>query len=102
MIVLPVDDGDVDRSAAERHGGLQPAEAGTDDDDVRSLLRHAELALAGCHRTCRRLALAPHSTNFKASFMPSHKLLLLAGDGIGPEVMAEVKRLLDFLSKSRI
>ena len=34
--------------------------------------------------------------------MPSHKLLLLAGDGIGPEVMAEVKRLLEFLSKSRI
>jgi 3-isopropylmalate dehydrogenase len=34
--------------------------------------------------------------------MPTHKLLLLAGDGIGPEVMAEVKRLLDFLSKSRI
>jgi len=34
--------------------------------------------------------------------MPSHKLLLLAGDGIGPEVMAEVKRLLGFLSKSRI
>jgi len=32
--------------------------------------------------------------------MPSHKLLLLAGDGIGPEVMAEVKRLLDFLAKS--
>ena len=24
--------------------------------------------------------------------MPSHKLLLLAGDGIGPEVMAEVKK----------
>ena len=34
--------------------------------------------------------------------MPSHKLLLLAGDGIGPEVMAEVKRLLEFLSKNRI
>ncbi len=34
--------------------------------------------------------------------MPTHRLLLLAGDGIGPEVMAEVKRLLDFLSKSRI
>jgi 3-isopropylmalate dehydrogenase len=28
--------------------------------------------------------------------MASYKLLLLAGDGIGPEVMAEVKRLLDF------
>ena len=26
--------------------------------------------------------------------MPTFKLLLLAGDGIGPEVMAEVKRLL--------
>src|SRR5579871_2061043 len=34
--------------------------------------------------------------------MPTHKLLLLAGDGIGPEVMAEVKRLLEFLSNSRI
>jgi 3-isopropylmalate dehydrogenase len=34
--------------------------------------------------------------------MPSHTLLLLAGDGIGPEVMAEVKRLLAFLSKAGI
>ncbi len=34
--------------------------------------------------------------------MPSHKLLLLAGDGIGPEVMAEVKRLLAFLAKRGI
>jgi 3-isopropylmalate dehydrogenase len=34
--------------------------------------------------------------------MPTHKLLLLAGDGIGPEVMAEVKQLLDFLAKSGI
>src|SRR5437867_13105657 len=30
--------------------------------------------------------------------MPTHHLLLLAGDGIGPEVMAEVKRLIAFLS----
>jgi 3-isopropylmalate dehydrogenase len=29
--------------------------------------------------------------------MPNHKLLLLAGDGIGPEVMGEVKRLLKWL-----
>ena len=28
--------------------------------------------------------------------MPTHKLLLLPGDGIGPEVMAEVKRLIAF------
>ena len=32
--------------------------------------------------------------------MASYKLLLLAGDGIGPEVMAEVKRLLALYAKS--
>ncbi len=31
--------------------------------------------------------------------MATHNLLLLAGDGIGPEVMAEVKRLIDFFNK---
>src|SRR5215467_8490111 len=30
--------------------------------------------------------------------MPTHNLLLLAGDGIGPEVMAEVKRLIAFMN----
>jgi 3-isopropylmalate dehydrogenase len=30
--------------------------------------------------------------------MPTHKLLLLPGDGIGPEVMAEVKRLIGWLN----
>src|SRR5487761_1738713 len=34
--------------------------------------------------------------------MPTFNLLLLAGDGIGPEVMAEVKRLLGFFGKSGI
>jgi 3-isopropylmalate dehydrogenase len=34
--------------------------------------------------------------------MPTHKLLLLAGDGIGPEVMAEVKRLIAFLEKKGV
>src|SRR3984893_6329441 len=34
--------------------------------------------------------------------MATRKLLLLPGDGIGPEVMAEVKRLLGFLAKSGI
>ncbi len=34
--------------------------------------------------------------------MPTYKLLLLAGDGIGPEVMAEVKRLLGFYAKNGI
>ena len=30
--------------------------------------------------------------------MPAHSLLLLPGDGIGPEVMAEVKRLIDWMN----
>ena len=34
--------------------------------------------------------------------MTTYKLLLLPGDGIGPEVMAEVRRLLGFLAKSGI
>jgi 3-isopropylmalate dehydrogenase len=34
--------------------------------------------------------------------MATHKLLLLPGDGIGPEVMAEVKRLIDWLNRQGI
>jgi 3-isopropylmalate dehydrogenase len=34
--------------------------------------------------------------------MPVHKLLLLPGDGIGPEVMAEVKRLIEWLGAAGI
>src|SRR5205823_7017286 len=34
--------------------------------------------------------------------MATHKLLLLPGDGIGPEVTAEVKRLIDWLNANGI
>jgi 3-isopropylmalate dehydrogenase len=34
--------------------------------------------------------------------MPTHKLLLLAGDGIGPEVMAEVKKLIAWMNAHRM
>src|SRR3954466_9019131 len=34
--------------------------------------------------------------------MPTHNLLLLAGDGIGPEVMAEVKRLIAFMNAHKM
>lgn len=34
--------------------------------------------------------------------MATHKLLLLPGDGIGPEVMGEVKRLIDWLNAAGI
>src|ERR1700744_6071309 len=51
----------------------------------------------------RRLAnqdWAPYFT--RRPSMPTFNLLLLAGDGIGPEVMAEVKRLLGFYAKQGI
>ena len=31
----------------------------------------------------------------------NRKLLILAGDGIGPEVMGEVKRVVDWFAKNR-
>ena len=34
--------------------------------------------------------------------MATHKLLLLPGDGIGPEVMGEVERLIDWLNAQGI
>src|ERR1700751_3810287 len=40
--------------------------------------------------------------NLKETTMATHKLLLLPGDGIGPEVMAEVKRLIDWLNAKGI
>jgi 3-isopropylmalate dehydrogenase len=36
------------------------------------------------------------------TIMATHKLLLLPGDGIGPEVMAEVKRLIDWINAQGI
>ena len=34
--------------------------------------------------------------------MPSYNLLLLPGDGIGPEVMAEVKKLIGWMNAHRM
>jgi hypothetical protein len=41
MVVLTIDQGDVDRRAAQRFGGLDAPEARADDHDVGSLPRHA-------------------------------------------------------------
>src|SRR5271154_2951622 len=46
---------------------------------------------------------SPATTNERGNqIMATHKLLLLPGDGIGPEVMAEVKRLIDWLNAQGI
>jgi 3-isopropylmalate dehydrogenase len=34
--------------------------------------------------------------------MPTHNLLLIPGDGIGPEVMAEVKKLIAWMNAHRM
>src|SRR6202167_4073026 len=43
-----------------------------------------------------------HDLSNEERTMATHKLLLLPGDGIGPEVMAEVKRLIDWLDAQGI
>src|SRR5215467_6118648 len=48
------------------------------------------------------LAIAWRGIQARQFAMATHKLLLLPGDGIGPEVMAEVKRLIDWLSAKDI
>ena len=45
----------------------------------------------------RGATLTPDPT--QASAMPAYKLLLLPGDGIGPEVMAEVEKLIAWMNK---
>src|SRR5262245_59706096 len=52
--------------------------------------------MAGC-QACGE-ALAIRATSFcEVRFMATHNLLLLPGDGIGPEVLAELKRVIDLL-----
>jgi 3-isopropylmalate dehydrogenase len=46
--------------------------------------------------------LAGHDASNEVTKMPTHKLLLLPGDGIGPEVMAEVQRLIGWLNAQGI
>jgi 3-isopropylmalate dehydrogenase len=43
-----------------------------------------------------------HDDPARKTIMATHKLLLLPGDGIGPEVMAEVQRLIDWLNEKGI
>src|SRR5580698_289473 len=51
---------------------------------------------------CRIKSGNDDKTELRNDTMATHKLLLLPGDGIGPEVMAEVKRLIDWLNAQGI
>jgi 3-isopropylmalate dehydrogenase len=58
-------------------------------------------AMVSCQARNAALALRPNSISEETT-MATHKLLLLPGDGIGPEVMGEVKRLIDWLNSAGI
>src|ERR1700747_239712 len=57
---------------------------------------------ANCAAVCKAmrapLAIAWRCIQARQFAMATHKLLLLPGDGIGPEVMAEVKKLIAFMN----
>jgi 3-isopropylmalate dehydrogenase len=59
-----------------------------------------DLAILAGHSGAHPRCLWPdcHLGALFEDFMPTHKLLLLAGDGIGPEVMAEVKKLIAWMN----
>src|SRR5271169_5306767 len=60
-------------------------------------------ARVACHQRNAALALRAHPRFLKRhSIMATRKLLLLPGDGIGPEVIAEVKRLIDWINAQGI
>ena len=62
--------------------------------------RRAAVALAG--RSCERFALAASGAKGAEGAMSSNKrVLILAGDGIGPEVMRQVERVMEWLSARR-
>src|SRR5213083_3015776 len=58
--------------------------------------------MAGTFGRRRASRYCPALTNWRKTTMATHKLLLLPGDGIGPEVMGEVQRLIDWLNKQGI
>src|SRR5437868_7080308 len=51
-----------------------------------------------CQALSRPLAIHAISREETRRRMATHKLLLLPGDGIGPEVMAEVKKLIAWMN----
>src|ERR1700723_99981 len=59
--------------------------------------------MASCHRRRGALALRAHQRFPRGhSIMATHKLLLLPGDGIGPEGMGEVRRLIAWINAQGI
>src|SRR6202161_4294317 len=105
------------RSGARQGGLLRRGVTLTGSAAIAQAQRgNAVLPIAQCRFSTSRaatLAVMPGTPGGKTRFalqsrhdmsneertMATHKLLLLPGDGIGPEVMAEVKRLIDWLNR---
>src|SRR5690606_16488102 len=65
-------------------------------------LHRGVAAMVSCQFDGGPLASTRFFPNRQGTVMTPHKLLLLPGDGIGPEVMAEVKRLIGWLDGAGI
>src|SRR6266496_3153683 len=61
-------------------------------------MRHPETVSPACQAVRAPLAIGAEMHQARQCAMATHKLLLLPGDGIGPEVMAEVKKLIAFMN----
>src|SRR5262245_23954139 len=104
MMIVPVDDDYIGCCTPERLSCFKPAKAGPDDHNS-GLRRWHDTSAIGVLIQCRLMhggcqasgeALAIRATNScEVRRMATHNLLLISGDGIGPEVMAEVRRVID-------
>src|SRR6266516_1979213 len=61
-------------------------------------MRHPETVSPACQAVRAPLAIGAEMHQARQCAMATHKLLLLPGDGIGPEVMAEVTKLIAFMN----
>src|SRR6266536_2834085 len=61
-------------------------------------MRHPETVSPACQAVRAPLAIGAEMHQARQCVMATHKLLLLPGDGIGPEVMAEVTKLIAFMN----
>ena len=72
-------------------------------DDIGQTLQHEQMISAPRDAAARASCLAADHSGLNGTAMPANKtLLILPGDGIGPEVMREVRRVIDWMARRRM
>src|SRR5271154_1362552 len=89
MAILPIAQHPSSKPASTHSGGQGQREPGISPPHISGF-------------RVRRAAPSWNDEHDRTPTMATHKLLLLPGDGIGPEVMAEVKRLIGWLNAQGI